>query len=99
MPADAPIIEFNQVRKVLTFPAAIGSAPLAAQEDAVEIAHLQDCLLRTVGNLLDPQRKSMKVEQQLSVAHQSPAGNVGIAKHHAAASVFRCEGADEGKQA
>jgi hypothetical protein len=39
----------------------------------------------------------MDVEQQLSVAYQAAAGNVGIAEHHAAARMFLGIGANQGK--
>ena len=65
MLAHAVVIELHQVRQVFALPAAVRSAALAAEKDAVEISDLQDGLLRMVGNFLDPQRERMEVEQQL----------------------------------
>src|SRR4029077_4551418 len=46
-------------------PAARGDAASALQEDRVRVSRLEDSLMRMAGNLDDPQREGMKVEQEL----------------------------------
>ena len=97
--ADAPVIEFHQIRQVFALPAAVRSSSLAAEENAVKITNLEDRLLRMAGNLLDSQWKCMKVEQELAVAHQAAARHVRIAEHHAAARMLLGIGANQSKDA
>ena len=60
--AGAEIVQLNDIGQAFTSPAAGCDAAFAAVEDAVEIADLQDTLLRLGDDLIDAEGKGVKVE-------------------------------------
>src|SRR5437588_741638 len=79
LPADSPVVELHQIRQVLALPAAECKTALAPGVDAVGESYLQNRFFRPVGNLHDPQRERMEIQEQPSVPDQAAAGNVAIA--------------------
>src|ERR1700677_3884341 len=61
LPADAPVTDLHQIGQVLTFPPAESQTAPAAAVEAVGKSYLQDCFLRTIRNLHDPQRERMEI--------------------------------------
>src|SRR5262249_17629198 len=86
--ADAPVVQLHQVGQVVALPAAWRQAALAPAVDAVGEAYLQGRFLRLVGNLLDPQREGVEVQQQLAFPPQAAARDVGVAHHQVPAAVL-----------
>jgi hypothetical protein len=90
--ADAPIIEFDQIRQVLA-PLAVGSHPaFASAINAIGKACLQCRFLRMLGILHNPQGKGMEIKEQMALPQQATGGNVPIAQHKVPTRVLGCIG-------
>src|SRR5260370_16792378 len=87
--ADSIVVEFHQIRQMLTGPTAKVDPTFASTIDAVCKARLKNGLLRLVRNLHDPQRKRVKVQQQNAVSNKPSTRHMAVAEHHATTRVFR----------
>src|SRR5438445_9782042 len=89
MTAAAVVVELHEIRQVLATPTTRRDAAAAAPVNGVGVTDAQLRSLRFVGNLFDPQREGMKIEEQLSVANQSAVRHVRVAQNEMPPRLFR----------
>src|SRR5271168_3479649 len=87
MPADTVVIEFHQIGKMLTLPAAECDPTLAVSINTVGKSQFQNGFLWPVRNLHDTQRECVEIQYWPALMHQSAGRNMSIAQNHVPAGV------------